>query len=343
MDLDPPNKAAVYYNLSVAWLNMDEKTRSAGYIIKSIYTDPSLPEDEFFYQNPEVLTHLGEIIKLFTVVEENSVVMKPAKTSATETFTPSPSTAKYAQYRLKFEGAIKANKAEAIKLLFAFTRKAPEFFASEDCMTSKQIMSLIASAKEKFKSSGDPNVAKFATFLTQVIANYKSYSAGDQSGLSDETRKIEAIIASNPREAVFKLFTLNQKRPDMLDSPDLFKSVKIGKFISLMANKYSSTENPKAKKYAVFLNAVLDKKELAEQYWDFINEAEMALGMGDQRQASFFVAQAITTIPAVVSKKDFYNLSDIVAMSREIYKKFGTIKMNKIRTASESTPAAIPA
>lgn len=66
LELDPPNSAAVNFNLAVAYSLEKHNLESTGAIIQALFTDPSLAENDMFYNNQQLNMILETVHDVFS-------------------------------------------------------------------------------------------------------------------------------------------------------------------------------------------------------------------------------------------------------------------------------------
>ena len=66
LGLDPPNRAAVNFNVAVAYAVEKRDLDGAAAIVRAVFADPDLPKNEMFYKNTQIYDTLRQVVRLFS-------------------------------------------------------------------------------------------------------------------------------------------------------------------------------------------------------------------------------------------------------------------------------------
>ena len=232
LSLNPPNKAAVYFNLSVAWKRKDHNINSTGSIVKAVYLDPSLPLENTFYQSPEIFDILKNIIQAISLIE---------KSSASTTI--DPEIKQHAEIIEKLEELIHINKGEAFKYLYQIVNSKPTFFKNPRTYVHTHLLKLMGLAYSKFSIIQRPDAQKFAKFLMSAINYGKKLNLPQNIIASGDllSRVMEILYTSGDQaDASYFLSQAIILDPDLAKKPDFFANPTFVNLTKEIAKKLSN-------------------------------------------------------------------------------------------------------
>ena len=240
LTLNPPNKAAVYFNLSVAWNRKKQNANATAAIVKAIYIDPTLPLDNSFYQSPEIFEVLKNIIHAINEIEKNSSnITVPAETKI------------YYEIVEKFEELIHVNKGEAFKYLYQIVNSTPGFFKNSRTYVNTHLTNLMGLAYSKFSAIQRPDAQKFAKFLFAAINYGKKLSIPQNSvtcgNLLSQVMEI-LYTSADQAEAAYFLSQAIIIDPDFMKKPDFYAS---STFVNLAKEIHKKLSSVKVEKLVI--------------------------------------------------------------------------------------------
>ncbi len=322
LDLNPPNKAAVLYNMAVATMAKNKRIDAAGYIVQSVYTDPSLPKERMFYENQEIRELLPGLITSFEKIGENSDTMAPVKPQEPTPLTPSDAT--FPALKNRLEQMIRQDKNSAIKTMFVLGQKAPRFLISEEALGSELIMAMSAHAHKSYKSSNNPQIVRFVKLLAHG-QDEKKRREQPVIPFAEELVNLETAISKGSANSLGMFLAYLNEKPDFFRSGAALKSESVALLASKIMKKQSAGGNIKGLKSIAPVGDYLAERTRYVTFVKCIESAVNALAQADQRLTARYIAQAITVAPESVDRHYFYEERDIVAISKEILMKLGAV------------------
>jgi len=269
LKLDPPNKAAVHFNLAVAYCTKDDNVEASGEIVQAVYTDPGLPHDAMFKKNLKMMELYKKIIKIFSFVKDNAEVMKEKQKVAVkdkqeesvDIISPKPNK-EFERYKIKFEQMIKTDRVSAIKALYALVNKKKAFFESSEIFSSFSIMSFLKDNEKKMSASANPKAKEFAVFLGEVIEMEKKIVLPTTPQHQAFREKLEAVIKSNRSGASRKLYDLIMLNLGFFASKTAYESVAIMGVVDEAYKRFAKESNPKIQVFVESLKTVIERKNM---------------------------------------------------------------------------------
>ncbi|MBW1713311.1 MAG: tetratricopeptide repeat protein, partial [Deltaproteobacteria bacterium] len=163
LDLKPPNRAPINFNLAVAWRQKKDLAEAAGALVEAVFLEPNLPQDDNFRQQTEMVSLLETTRELFSRIERNlggfQVPVKLRK-----------------HYRLlgAMENLIACGHERATLLLEELIQKNPEFFARPEFYSSKLITDFVADILNQVQNSPQSEEPDYIRFLSAVLKRKES-------------------------------------------------------------------------------------------------------------------------------------------------------------------------
>ncbi|MFW5735513.1 MAG: tetratricopeptide repeat protein, partial [Oceanidesulfovibrio sp.] len=155
LELDPHNKAAVNFNLAVAYAVEHKELESAGAIVRGLMLEPDLAQNEMFYKNHQLYQVLETLVDLFDTVDNAK-----KKTKVPELVVKSV----HFQERLE-RLIVLGRQKDALVLTFNLAKKIPEFFARESILANKTIAEFLQARIAMCKRAGTQSLTWLAGFL----------------------------------------------------------------------------------------------------------------------------------------------------------------------------------
>lgn len=213
LEHSPPNRAAVLYNLSVANMVVKKEESSAGSLVRAVYLDPWLPENDLFYKNAQIHDVIGFIKSTFARVVDNIKQIKP-----------DPATLKAVKVQERLEILVgKGNDDAAFKLLWQITLKMPTFFKRESLHASHSVMEFIDLKEQELRTSNNANLIKFGKFLSAVLSRAKDVSDKLASYLGHRAGCLQVLESGGDQsEAAYHLAKGLAYYPRIIKSPDFY-------------------------------------------------------------------------------------------------------------------------
>ncbi|TVM30364.1 tetratricopeptide repeat protein [Oceanidesulfovibrio marinus] len=217
LELDPPNKAAVNFNLAVAYAVEHKDLESAGAIVRGLMLEPSLAQNEMFYKNHQLYQVLETVVDIFDTVaamQKRTTVPELARRTV------------HFQERLERHIAAGQNK-DALVLAYNLARKIPEFFDNEAILADKTIAEFLQSRVTMCRSAGKESLTWLAGFLEEFLERRKS--AGYSKRLIAFSRfKMEALKVlergGESNEAAFFFTKAVMAHPEYTQAVELYAS-----------------------------------------------------------------------------------------------------------------------
>lgn len=152
--LGPPNRAAVKYNLAVALITSGRELDAVQTLVEALVEDPSLPENDMFYKNPQLhplLLGLGGVL--------TGLARSPAAQ-------PSEGTIRVIGLEAKLTTLLADGlEKEAFSFLVRIVQAAPAFFKSESMTADKAVYAFIERKRDDCLKSSMPELAALGRAL----------------------------------------------------------------------------------------------------------------------------------------------------------------------------------
>lgn len=217
LELDPPNKSVVCYNLALAYSLEKKGLESSSCLVQAMYLDPTLAETEAFYKSYQLNFVISKVVNLFS----------QAAKGAANTEVPG-GVRKMIRLQDKLEALILTKRdKESLLLLRQLAMQLPSFFKRTQVLASKVIMDNIQARAKSLSSAKDPRLKKLAGFLKSVIKHaqtqqvaprLRSYHRFKTQALSVLARK------GDQAQAAAYLAQALVSHPQMVKSVDLYAS-----------------------------------------------------------------------------------------------------------------------
>lgn len=163
LDIDPPNKAAVNFNLAVAYAVEHKELESAGAIVRGLMLEPALAQNEMFYKNHQLYQVLETVVDLFDTVDQAKKRVKPPELVL-----------KSVHFQERLERLIlMGQQKDALVLTYNLARKIPEFFAREAVLANKTIVEFLQARIEMCRRAGKESLTWLAGFLEKFLERRK--------------------------------------------------------------------------------------------------------------------------------------------------------------------------
>ncbi len=269
LEFDPPNRAAVYFNISVAWLNKGNKVESAGNLVEAVYTDPGLPHDEMFTRNIKLMELYNELLEVFTQVKVNSKTMKPVKEPEAQSarqpepadmHSPKPNP-EFSRYKANFEKMIKGDRQKSMKVIFDFTKRERKFFESFEFFCSGLIMGVAREAFERIVNVDNPQANSFKAVIKETFEKEKNLALPSTARFQAFRAKLEEIAVSDKKLADRRLYDISVAEPGFFASVEAYESTAVMELVLDAFKRFKDVDNPKIKKFVRFLERVIERKE----------------------------------------------------------------------------------
>ncbi|MBI3794923.1 MAG: tetratricopeptide repeat protein [Nitrospinae bacterium] len=254
---DPPNKGAIHYNISVAMHASGNKLEAAGSIVQAVYTDPSLPNDDLFSRNKDIVELMAHLVSLFAKAAESKMKPTPKPQTGAAVDFSAPSDPKFAAYCAKFEELIRQDREKAFRVLYDISKKLPDFFKSTDAYSNTPLMELMADARVKF--DGKPVLAEFVDFLKKTLEEEEKIfiAPGPEHEILREN--CERLSEADFNAAVKEFYGIYTKSRGFFATPAALESDKLVQFVGKVREKFLGAGNPRLKNFTEFL-ALIGKK-----------------------------------------------------------------------------------
>lgn len=269
--LDPPNKAAVHYNLAVARHAKGDLVEAAGSIVEAVYTDPSLPTHDLFYKNAEVVHLMETLVGLFSRIKENDgkipapsamPVPPDAPLERAPMFTPVDDP-QFAAHRLRFEILIKQERQKAYRILYDLYTKCPAFLQSASAYASAPIMGLMEEMEEKINVAEKEELKQLAIFLKEVLRADAALLLPDGETHAPLRRQLEALIPADQNAAVKKLFETAAGDRGFFATRQAFECGPLAALARSTVQKLATLADPR---FAIFTSALQRYIQRRERY-----------------------------------------------------------------------------
>lgn len=267
--LDPPNKAAVHYNLAVSRHASGNLIDAAGSIVEAVYTDPSLPTDDLFYKNAEVVHLMETLVGLFTRIKENDGKIAPppaapdtpkAPKEQTPMFTPADDP-RFAAHRPKFEMLIQQDRQKAYRVLYDLYTKSPAFLQSVSAYASSPIMGLMEEMHEKIKLAEKEELKQLAIFLGEALKADAALLLPDGETHATLRRQLETLIPADQTAAIKKLFETAAGDRAFFATRQAFESEPLAKLAHAAKHKFAALADPRLTAFTATLQRYLERRE----------------------------------------------------------------------------------
>lgn len=267
LKIDPPNKAAVHYNLSVAYHNLGFTKEAAGAIVQAVYTDPSLPNDDMFYKNVEVVSLMENLIGLFGKIRENDGKI-PARTPKTAAPTPArpspamhtpPADPAFNAYRDRFEEFIRKDRPKAFKTLYDLYLRVPALLKSAQAYQSSLIMDMVYDALPKVKDSANPDLRRFGAFLGEIAANDAILLMPPDTRYADTLKELEAT--GDTASTIKKIYELSNGDRGFFAGPESLASPLLAQTVGNLIARYSDMQDKRIQSFMRLLLLYQKRRE----------------------------------------------------------------------------------
>jgi tetratricopeptide (TPR) repeat protein len=234
LKLNPPNQAAIHYNLSVAWKKKGEDAKSAGSIMKALYIDPDLSKEDSFYKSPEIHALLRKLIGQISFADKTKGTMKIK-----------PEISDFYSRIKEIESAYFTNKNETAKLLFKTLGENQAFLSDYKVISNKLLMIAVKDTHKQLAANPKPQTEAFAKLLETAMTNAEKTRVPSKTvnltNLLSLARKA-VLIDKNEELASYYLASLIYASPDVSQEPDLYACKELHTVISGMKQALSHIE-----------------------------------------------------------------------------------------------------
>ncbi len=159
LSVNPPNLAAVFFNLAVAYGTEKNILESAGAIVQALYVDLSLAENRMFYNNPILNGILDLVVRLFAAINQRMNVIHVPEVMK-----------KAIDLQERLETLIlDQDDKHAFRLLRNVIQVMPEFFHREHVAASRLILRYATAKKDACLQSSKPEVVVFGKYMEDLI------------------------------------------------------------------------------------------------------------------------------------------------------------------------------
>ncbi len=322
--LDPPNKAAVHYNLAVARHASGDLIDAAGSIVEAVYTDPSLPTDDLFYKNAEVVQLMETLIALFARIKENDGKLPPPPAASFPAGAPKEQRPmfipgddpRFAAHRLRFETLINGERQKSYRVLYNLYIKSPAFLQSASAYASAPIMGLMEEMAEMIKLAEKKELQQFAAFLEETLAADANLLLPDDDSHTALLQQLETLIPANQNAAVKKLFETATANRGFFASRQAFESEPLAASIRDTVQLFNALNDPRFATFTVTLNRYLERRERFLQTAappQTINPLEAALLAGPDS-----LAKALAENPSLLDSPEAYDNAPLEALALKV-------------------------
>ncbi len=208
----PPNRAAIYFNMAVAFSENEDAAQAGGAIARALFIDPDLPLDRNFYRNPTLTPVLRRLLQLF------SPFANPAA--------PQGGSDEQIQALTRQESLdvllLAKDKAKAMQLLMQTAGKTPAFFQQHAVLADTVIMNFLPPVIGVLKAANKPEMTKLAGFLEQVLQRRDNTEIATEAvGFQQSALEILRVLSSpEPHdEAASRMAMLAWRFTDYVASP----------------------------------------------------------------------------------------------------------------------------
>ncbi len=154
LELQPPNSAAVNFNLAVAYSLEKNNLESTGAIVQALYADPSLAENDMFYNNQQLNMILETTHDVFSRIMDYNKGM------------PTQVVRKAVELQERIENLIlDGMERKALLLIKHVMEVMPDFFMREHVAASRIILKFIREKSEMCLQSRKPALRELGSQL----------------------------------------------------------------------------------------------------------------------------------------------------------------------------------
>ena len=184
LELDPPNKAAVHFNLAVAWDQKRHQAATAGSIVQALYIDPALARDDEFYESPPLWPLLLRLLDIFGRIGGVSTDM------AIE-----PETLKLQKLQEALEGMIVTRDQKALNMLHQTMTRLPKFWSRNEVYFSRPIMDYLTQVQAQYQKR--PEAEKLVRLIGALLNRKDKLDMPDNVRVSlDFQARAMAVLAA---------------------------------------------------------------------------------------------------------------------------------------------------
>jgi tetratricopeptide (TPR) repeat protein len=161
--LEPSNRAAIFFNLAVAYSTEKNVVEAAGAIVQALYIDPTLAQNEMFYGNAQLNAILDAVVKLFA-----RIMLRKNSTPTAEVLV------KALNLQEKLENLILAQSEERAGMLLSHIAEVmPDFLTREHVVASKIILRFMESKRKAWAQEEDEGKRELAAVLGEILVEAK--------------------------------------------------------------------------------------------------------------------------------------------------------------------------
>lgn len=214
--LSPHNRAAVCYNLAVSYSAEKNIIEAAGAIVQALHSDPSLPRNEIFYNNPGLNKVLDTTTRVF-----DRIALRLASTRVPLLVT------KNVQLQEKLERLIAKKDKRSFRLLQHVVQVMPDFFLRESVASSKLILNYLRLKREQCREGKLPETRAFGDTLETLVKDMRR-TPYPKRLVAYNKFKFQCLrildMHGDVAEAAANLAKAAVCHPEYLDTPDFFAS-----------------------------------------------------------------------------------------------------------------------
>jgi len=318
---DPPNKAAIHYNIAVASYAEGDKLEAAGSIVQAVYTDPSLPHDEVFNRNPDIVNLMAYLVDLFAKASNGNVKPAPKTTAVEITYHP-PSDPKYAGYCAKFEEIIRQDREKGFKVLYDLSKKLPMFFKSANAYSSTPLMELMTDAHERFKDKAA--LKEFIEFLSDALEGERTFLLAPDAEFEKVHERCERLPEGDFNAAAKELFGIYSGARVSFAYPPVLENTQLTDLIEKINEKLRQAANPRLKNFLAFLDVVRRRAEHLRSLKSAATNPALpkleALASDDRGAALDFATQLFESEPGFFELPEVYGSAAICDFAQRTVK-----------------------
>ncbi len=325
LTLDPPNKAAVHYNLAVARHAAGDPIQAAGSIVEAVYTDPSLPTDDLFYKNAEVVQLMETLLGLFARIKENDgkiVPPPPAAPVSTDApkeyapmFTPDDDP-RFASHRPRFEMLIQQDRQKAYRVLYDLYTKSPLFLQSAGVYASAPIMGLMEEMHEKIKLAEKEELKQLAIFLEKTLRADATLLLPDGDAHAALRRQLEELISADQGAAIKKLFEISANDRGFFATRQALQCEPLATLAHASAQRFAAVADPRLAAFTASLQRYLERREHflhAAAPPETINPLDAAV-----RAGALALGDLLKNNPALLDSPEAFDNASLEAFARNV-------------------------
>ena len=241
LELEPPTKGAVHFNIAMARNEMKMAAESAGSLARAVFLEPELPEDPMFYRTPAMYDVIRSVKELFDMTGRKA-----------EKFVPSPLALKAGQLHEKLLLLLnQGRRKETIPLLMQAAAKLPKFFRMETVLPDQELMAVVRALCAKLNDSDNPSFIKIKEFLLRVLGERgKANLPGEYAECCRSMGIMLNVLATGEapdRAAEIMAQTLYQY-PDFFELEDFYIHPTITRFVAGVRKNLQGIDLSRVKK-----------------------------------------------------------------------------------------------